>query len=188
MIITISGDAGAGKSTVAGIIAGKLRFRKYSVGDFMREIARNRKTTLLRIGKLAEKDPTIDEELDDMQRELGKYEDHFVLDSRLGYHFIPRSFKVHIKVNPETGAKRIFGDRRKTEKENLTLKKTLENVKKRKKSELQRYKKYYNLNPYDKKNYDLVIDTSKLSPEKAAEKIIVAFNRPRRKRRSGKQT
>lgn len=187
MIITISGDAGAGKSTIAGIIARNLKFRKYSVGDFMREIARKRKTTLLKIGRLAENDPTIDEELDDMQRELGKYEDHFVLDSRLGYHFIPKSFRVHLKVDPETGAKRIFRDKRKTEKENLTLKKTLENVKKRKKSEIQRYKKYYNLNPYDKKNYDLVIDTSKSSPEETAEKIIVAFNRPRRKRRFGKR-
>ena len=66
MIITISGDAGAGKSTIAGIIARNLKFRKYSVGDFMREIARKRKTTLLKIGRLAENDPTIDEELDDM--------------------------------------------------------------------------------------------------------------------------
>lgn len=177
MIITISGAAGAGKSTVAEIVARKLKFRKYSVGDFMREIARKRKSTLLEISRKAETDPTIDEELDDMQRELGKYEDHLVLDSRLGYHFIPKSFKVHLKVDPETGAKRIFSDKRKSEKENLSLKKTIENVKKRKKSELERYKKYYNLDPYREKNYDLVIDTSKLPAEKTAEKIIQAFNK-----------
>ena len=186
MIITISGAAGAGKSTVAEIVARKLKFRKYSVGGFMREIARKRKSTLLEISRMAESDQTIDEELDDMQRELGKYEDHFVLDSRLGYHFIPKSFKVHLKVDPETGAKRIFKDRRKTEKENLTLKKTLENVKKRKKSELERYKKYYNLNPYKEKDYDMVIDTSKLPPEKTAEKIISAFNRLHKAGTSGK--
>jgi len=174
MIITIAGDAGSGKSSVAELVAEKLNFRHYSVGDFMREIARKRKISLLALSKLAEKDRSIDEELDDMQTELGRDEDHFVLDSRLGWHFVPKSFKVFLKVDINEGAKRIFKARRKGEKENKTLKETVENIKKRRESELQRYKQYYNLNPYDNKNYDLVIDTTKLIPGEIAEKITKA--------------
>lgn len=175
MIITISGDAGSGKSTVAELVARKLKVRHYSVGDFMRQIAKKRKMTLLQVSKLAEKDTTIDEELDDMQTELGKTEDHFVLDSRLGWHFIPKSFKVFLKVDINEAARRIFNDsKRKGEEENRTLEVTEENIRERKASELERYKKYYKINPYEEKNYNLVIDTTKASPEDTAERIVKA--------------
>jgi len=177
MIITISGDAGAGKSTVAELVAKKLKFRHYSVGDFMRILARKRKLTLLQVSELAEKDRTIDEELDDMQIELGKFEDHFVLDSRLGFHFVPKSFKVFLKVDVNEAARRIFNHKRRLEEENKTVQATLENINKRKKSELHRYEKYYNLNPYDKKNYDLVIDTTKNVAEQTADEIILAVKK-----------
>lgn len=177
MIITIAGDAGSGKSTAAKLVAEKLKFRHYSVGDLMRQIARKRKLTLLQVSKLAEKSRDIDEELDDMQEELGKFEKNFVLDSRLGWHFIPKSFKVFLKVDLKEGANRIFGDRRKGEEENRTLRETIENIKERKASELKRYKKYYGLNPYSSRHYDLVIDTTNSTPEKTANKIIAEFRK-----------
>lgn len=175
MIITIAGDAGSGKSSVAELVAEKLKFRHYSVGDFMREIARKRKISLLALSKLAEKDRSIDEELDDIQIELGKYEDHFVLDSRLGWHFVPKSFKVFLKVNEKEAAKRIFEHKRKEEEENKTVEETLQNIKDRKNSEILRYRKYYKINPYNNKNYDLIVDTTKLTPEESAEKITKAM-------------
>ena len=177
MIITIAGDAGSGKSTVAELVARKLKFRHYSIGDFMRTIAKKRNASLLQLSKMAETDETIDEELDCMQKELGRRERRFVLDSRLGWHFVPNSFKVFLKVDIKEGAKRIFNAGRKGEKENRTLRATVENIKKRKESELQRYKKNYNLNPYDKKKYDLVADTTKLTPEEIAEKIVKTLNK-----------
>lgn len=175
MIITVSGDAGAGKSTAAGLVAVKLGYRHYSVGDLMREIAGKRKLTLLEVSRLAERDRSIDTELDNMQVKLGKEKDSFVLDSRLGYHFIPKSFKVFLKVDTSEAARRIFGDKRKLERENKTLMDTVKNIRQRKKSEIQRYRKYYSLNPYDAGNYDLVLDTTKLTPEETAMKIIAAL-------------
>ncbi len=175
MIITISGDAGSGKSTVAELVARRLKFRHYSVGDFMRQIAKKRKLTLLQVSRLAEKDTSIDEELDDMQEELGRTEEHFVLDSRLGWHFIPKSFKVFLKVDAKEAARRIFSDsKRKGVEENMTIAATAENIRKRKASELKRYKEYYKVNPYEEKNYSLVIDTTELAPEETAEMIIKA--------------
>ncbi len=175
MIITISGDAGSGKSTVAELVAKKLKFRHYSVGDFMRQIAKKRKMTLLQVSRLAETDTTIDEELDDMQTGLGKTEDHFVLDSRLGWHFIPKSFKVFLKVDMKEAARRIFNDsKRKGVEENRTEQAAAENIRKRKASELKRYSEYYKINPYGEKNYDLIIDTTKASPEETADRVVKA--------------
>lgn len=187
MIITISGVPGSGKSTVAKLVAGKLGMRHYSAGDFMREAAAKRKISLLEISKLAEKDRSIDRELDDMTARIGKTDDDFVIDSRLAYHFIPNSFKVFLTVDEKEAAKRIFSDvrgkkaGRKVEKESVTLATTLAAVKKRRKSEELRYRKYYSLNPYDPGQYDLVIDTTKANPDIVVEQVLAAVKNAAKK-------
>lgn len=172
MKITISGALGSGKSTVAKLVANKLKLKHYSTGDFMREIAIQRGLTLLELSKLAEKDASIDKELDERQIRLGKEEDNFIIDARLGWHFIPHSIKIFLDVADEEAARRIFAEKRADEKYNLTLETTLKNIKRRKESEMKRYLDYYGVNYHDKKNYDLVIDTTKINAEKVAEKII----------------
>ena len=42
----------------------------------------------------------------------------------------------------------------------------------REESEKQRYKEYYDLDPNDEKNYDLVVDSSHMTPEQVIEKIM----------------
>lgn len=185
MIITISGAPGSGKSTVARIIAARLGFRHYSAGDFMRELAEKRGVSLLELGKAAEKDKSIDKELDDRTAKLGASADDFVIDSRLAYHFIPGSFKVFLTVDEMEAARRVFGDvkkklkGRKVEKESTTLSSTLAAIRKRKKSEQRRYRQYYGINPYSLKQYDLVVDTTKATPEAVAEKIVDAVKKSR---------
>ena len=171
MIITISGEAGSGKSTVGKIVAEKIGFKHYSIGDLLRELAVKKGISLLEISKLAESDRAVDDYLDNRQVELGKQK-NLVLDSRLGFHFIPKSFKVFLTASQEEAARRIFSAQRDVEKENSSLKKTIENIRKRKASESLRYSKLYNADPYDESNYDLVIDTTKLSPEEVAKKIV----------------
>ena len=46
------------------------------------------------------------------------------------------------------------------------------NIKKREESEKKRYNKYYDVNYLDKKLYNFVIDTTKLTPNQVVEKII----------------
>ncbi len=181
MIITISGMAGSGKSTVARLLARKLGFRHYSAGDFMRELARKKAISLLEISRIAEKDVSIDRELDDRTVKLAKSEDEFVMDSRLGFHFIPGSFKVFLTVDEKEAAGRIYKDvkgrkeNRQVEKESKTLASTLAGIRKRKASEIERYRKYYSINPFDEGNYDLVIDTTSSTPGDVAAKIAAAL-------------
>ena len=172
MIITISGALGSGKSTVAKILVEKFNLKHYSTGDFMREIAAKRGITLLELSKLAETDRSIDKELDNYQIQLGKDEDNFIIDARLGWHFIPNSIKIFLDVTDEEAAKRIFKEGRTDEKYNTDLNATLENIKNRRASEIKRYQDYYNLNYYDHNNYDLVVDTTEIPAEEVAEKII----------------
>lgn len=171
MIITIAGNAGSGKSTVAKELARRLRYKRYSTGDFMREMAAKRGVDILQLNVIAENDDTIDRTIDSWAKKLGKTEDQFVIDSRLAFHFIPHSFKVFLTADLPARAKRIFQDKRTTE-QHTTLTALKKFMKEREASELKRYMKLYSVDYYDVKNYDLVIDTTQKSVSKAVEMIL----------------
>ena len=172
MIITISGIAGSGKSTVAKLLAKKLNCKHYSVGDFMRQIAKERGLTLLELSKQAEKDKSIDIELDKKQIELGKKEDNFVIDARLGFHFIPNSIKVFLEVDINEAANRILKEKREHE-QYKDIQESIEKIKTRIASEDKRYREYYNVDYHNKNNYEIIIDTTKIKPEEIVEKILL---------------
>ena len=174
MIITISGEAGSGKSSAANYVAEKLDITHYSNGDFMRSMAKERGVTILELNKLSEKDKTIDEELDQRQIKLGKEKDNFIIDSRLGFHFIPNSFKVLLKADLKTRAERIFGDKR-SEEHNESLQDTMNNIENRQASEKARYRELYGIDYMDESNYDLVLDTTDMPIEGVGEAVISAM-------------
>lgn len=172
MKITISGKAGSGKSTIARLLSEKLRLKHYSIGDLMRAMAVEKGLNLLELNRLAEKDRSIDFELDSRLKELGRTKDGFVVDGRLTAFFIPNAeFRVFLDADSKVRAQRILKDRRKHEK-SKNLKQTMLSMKKREESEEKRYKKYYSINYLDKKLYNLVIDTTKLAPDRVVENII----------------
>ncbi len=172
MKITITGSLGSGKSTIAKILTNKLGVKRYSVGDFMGELAMERGMTLMELSFEAEKNPKIDRILDDKQINFGKKHDNFVLDSRLGWHFIPDSFKIFLKCDIDVAAKRVFNTNREDEKENTSLGVTKKNILRRMRSEKIRYRKYYGIDPYDENNFDLVVDTTSISPDEVIGKIM----------------
>ncbi len=173
MIITISGHPGSGKSTIAKMLAKRLGMKHFSAGDFMRAMAIERGISLDELTKIALKDRSVDDEIDRRTVELAKKEDNFVIDSRLGWKFIPGAIKILLVITPDVAAKRIFAMKRPEEKENVSLEKTKENTEKRFKAEIERYHKLYNVDYTDKKNHDFVVDTGSLSPDQILDKIIV---------------
>lgn len=172
MIITISGKAGSGKSTVARELAKQLKLKHYSIGDLMRQMAKERDISLLELGKAAEKDKSIDKELDERQIRLGREEDNFVIDGRLTAHFIPNAnVKVFLECEDRVRAERILKDERKDEK-SKDITEVISKIKKRESSERKRYKQYYGIDYYDEEMYNLVIDTTKLSVKGVVGRII----------------
>ena len=171
MIIALSGKAGSGKSTVAKELAKKLNLKHYSIGDLMREIAKDRNISLNKLSKLAEKDESIDLELDKKQIDL-RDETDFIIDGRLTAYFIPNAnVKVFLDCEDKVRADRILKDERKDEG-SKDLKEVIEKNKAREQSERKRYKQYYDVDFYDEGLYDLVIDTAHLSVEEVINKIM----------------
>jgi CMP/dCMP kinase len=170
MKITISGIVGSGKSTIAKLLAKKLGYKYYSVGGFMRDIAIERNLHLSELSKIAEKDKTIDYELDERQKKLNKTADNFVMDSRLGFYFISRSYKIFLTVDLDAAAKRIFNAARGEEKYD-SLEECRNYLEKRINSEKLRYKQYYNVDFPTISDFDLVIDTTSKTPEEILEEI-----------------
>ncbi|MEM4282684.1 MAG: cytidylate kinase family protein [Candidatus Woesearchaeota archaeon] len=170
--IVISGTPGSGKSTLAKALAKRLGLKRFSAGDFARQLAAERGLTILKLNKLAEEDPQIDMEIDKRTIELGKKERSFVMDSRIAWNFIPQSVKIFLKADPNIAAKRIFKDLRPVEQENTSIEKVQKNIKKRTASERARYKKLYSIDFTDESNYDLVIDTSHLSPAQVLKRVM----------------
>lgn len=182
MIITISGKPGSGKSTVAKIIAKKLKLKHYSMGDLQRKFAKEKGLTIEELGKLEAKDSKIDKEIDAYQTELSKKEDNFIIDGRLSFHFIPNSIKIFLECSAKEGARRIYGDtktnkRDSSERKTESLEETKKIMLKREKDNQKRFIKYYNVDFLDLKNYDLVVDTTKRDIEQVVEKIISFIKR-----------
>lgn len=172
MIITISGKAGSGKSTVARLLSERLKLKHYSIGDLMRAMANEKGLSLLELNQQAEKDKSIDFELDDKLKELGKTKDNLVVDGRLTAFFIPHAdVRIFLDADDKVRAERIMNDKREHEK-SKSLKGTISNIKRREESEKKRYQKYYGVNYLDGKLYNYAIDTTDMTPNKVVGKII----------------
>lgn len=171
MIITISGKPGSGKSTITNKLAKKLKLKKYSVGDFIRELAKKQNKTLLQFNKENESDIKIDKLVDDWQKKIGKTEDNFIINGRLSYYFIHNSIKVFLDVSEEEGSRRIMLDNRK-EEIMKDKKQAIKLWKQRMSSDKKRYKKFYNLNPFKKSQYDLIVDTTNLTRSQVVKKVL----------------
>lgn len=175
----ISGTPGSGKSTVAKELARELGFKHYSAGDFMRQMAKERGVSLLELSKRAEKDKSIDKEIDRRTQKLAEEEDDFVIDSRLAFHFIPRAFKVFLKVDSDVAAQRIYKDieenKREQEREFASQEHVRKGIEKRMASEKQRYEEYYGIDFLKESHYDLVLDTEGKTIEECAQIIRAAL-------------
>jgi cytidylate kinase len=178
MIITIAGYPGSGKSSVAKLLALHMGYKRYSVGDLLGRMAVDRNMTINELMTAAETDPQIDRDADAYQTKLSEEENDFVIDSRLGFHFIPQSFKVFLAVDPKVGAERIYNEpgSRPDEPKAGSIEETQAIVAARVESERKRYEEYYGLANYtDRSHFDLVVDSTHLSIQQVVEKITDAI-------------
>jgi len=176
MIITIGGQAGSGKSSVGELLAKRLGYRYWSMGDIRREMARKRGMSLREFNKLGEREDFTDREVDEFQRELGK-KDNLVINGRTSYYFIPDSVKICLIANPDERARRVFRDRDRQNETFRDLEDAKERILERDRSDTMRYRKVYGIDVSDEKNYDYIVDTSKLTEKQVVEKIIELLKR-----------
>lgn len=181
-IITISGKPGSGKSSTADRVAEMLGYSRYSTGDVVRALVKKKKSTLAEFNEQAERDPSYDYELDEELRKM-REQNEVVIDSRLGFYWIPESFKVYLDLDPEVAIARIYRDsninalRGVTEDNTEGMDVVIDQVNTRLDNERRRFKKLYNVNPYSSANFDLIIDTSRHSPQTVALTVFDMYNK-----------
>lgn len=182
MRITITGDPGSGKGTISNLIIDyfekkKINYEYYSLGSIFRDFAKKYDMDITEfISELnkASSDSKhkfygIDKQIDKYQKNLSK-KDNIIVDSRLGFYFIYDSFKIYLKVSLKEAANRIFLAKRNDEKGDII--EIYNFVKKRKQDEVERYKKLYDVDLENMKNFDLVIDTTTLTIDEVFKKVI----------------
>ena len=171
-IISISGDLASGKGTVSYLLKEKLNYDIYRNGTYFRQLAKEKGMDVTSFGEYVEKHPEIDREIENSASEYAKLHDNFIIDARLGWYAVSESFKVYLKVDIDIAAKRAFLDESRKDTENFkTIEEQKEDMIKRFNLENKRYLKLYGVDKADMSNYDLVIDTSNVSPEQVAEEI-----------------
>ena len=173
-IVTLSGDIGGGKSSVARILSASLGYPIISAGGMQREIATSMGLTTLQLNEQSAKDRSVDDRIDAYTKMLGETRDHIIVDSRLAWHFIPSAFKVFLSVDPQVGAERVFAASR-SEEQHHSLDDAVANNRSRTQLESTRFRALYGIELRDYRNYDLVVDTSYVTPQQVAATIEAAF-------------
>tara|TARA_B100001939_G_scaffold337072_1_gene340896 strand:- start:559 stop:1191 length:633 start_codon:yes stop_codon:yes gene_type:complete len=172
-IITISGKPGSGKSSTADKVAELLGYTRHSSGDMVRKILAKKHMSLEEYNSKAETDHDLDAKVDEQLRELRDGKD-IIVDSRLGFYWIPESFKVYLDLDLDIATARIFKDtvsnsmRSAVGTSSGSLNDVSRQVKQRMLNEQRRFKKMYGVDPYSINNFDLVIDTSRQNPQSVA--------------------
>jgi cytidylate kinase len=181
-IITISGKPGSGKSSTADIVAELLGYTRHSSGDMVRQILAKSGLSLQEYNNRAKNDRALDEAVDEELRALRNKKD-IVIDSRLGFYWIPESFKVYLDLDIEVATVRIYKDavtnaNRKQSGEGVaSLSDVTKQVRFRMEEERQRFRATYHVDPYDLAHFDLIIDTSRHAPQTVALTIYDTYRR-----------
>ena len=171
-IITISGDLGSGKSLLTKYLVEKLGYSTFSAGMAFRAVAEERGVSVYELNKISETDKSIDVALDAKVAEIGKTSDNIVIDSRVGWHFIPQSFKIKLVVSSTVAAKRVMADSERYRENYKSIEECAATLKSRRQSEVRRFREFYHADIKDDNNFDLVINTNDKTPEQVREEVL----------------
>lgn len=170
--ITITGDLGSGKSSVAKVLCQLLDFEYYSTGKIQRELGLEKGMNTLELNYYSENNEEIDTLIDNKLIELNSSKYRHVFDSRMAWHFIKKSFKIYLTVHPLIAAKRVIEDFARTGEPNAnTIEEKANNLIERRSVEDRRFKYKYGVDCSNLNNYDVIIDTSKTSINEIAKKL-----------------
>jgi len=158
--VTISGELGSGKSSVARRLAQLYAMRFVSTGDIQRSMARSLNLSTLETNWLAERDDMIDSQVDQVTKDLGASAEPIVFDSRMAWRMVPKALKVHLIVDPAVAAVRLHSTRTSATEQYESATHARDLAEERYQSERRRFLSTYGVDVFRLRNYDLVVDTS----------------------------
>ncbi len=186
MIITISGNHGSGKSTVAKILASQLSYERIYAGGIFRSMSKDIKHNPKNLpfeewyASLAE-NPKLDLEVDQMIAEAAREKDNLILEGKVAFMASSHGKKkldIFIAVDKKEGARRIFEQKIKNSSERgeekiyYHIDQAIKEIEERLKVEKERYISLYGIDITDMNNYQFFIDSTNLTPEQVFERIL----------------
>ena len=181
MHITITGKLGSGKSTVAKKLVELYGFEIFSTGAILRAAAAERGMDVLELNRelsaKLDSDRSMDDLIDNTTIRVAaeRKGDKLIFDSRMAWHFVPDSFKVFVTVDPRVAAERVMKDPRPGEPAEDIDELCAELVE-RSKVEQSRFMQLYGVDYYDYNNFNLVVDSSRRTPDEIVSLIWEGFN------------
>ena len=173
--ITIAGDLGSGKSTVANHLISNINYRIESAGLIFRRLAEQHGMTAKEFNQFIESNPKYDNMVDDTIKEMGEKEENIIFDSRLAWYFVPKSFKIYMYVDVDTATERIFNDKGRVSESYSDMATAKKEIIERRESDVLRYKTFYNIDINNYSNYDFIIDTSHATKDEVNEAVLSNF-------------
>lgn len=180
--IIIAGKPAAGKTTVAKIIADRLRIRVIGGGDILKEMAAERGYGVsgegwwdteegMKFLKEREGNPNFDNEAD--KRLVKKIDEgNIVVTSWTAAWISKKGFKVWLEGSEKTRAQRM------EKRDNMSFEESLNVLKIRDRENLSLYKKIYKIDIWsDKTPFDLIVDTNAKAPDQIADIILREFEK-----------
>ena len=165
MRIAISGKSGCGNTTVCNILSKKLSIPL--VNYTFRQMAEEKGMNFWDFCALAEKDDSIDIELDKKMVDMAMSYPDSILGSRLAiWNLKNADVKVYLLASDDERARRITG------REGGDFSEQLKKTKQRDINDSARYKRIYGIDNNDTSLADLVIDTEGKTPDEIANLII----------------
>jgi len=172
MRIAISGLTGVGKTTVAEIVAKKLKVAHITFS--MKFMAEKMNISLIELQELAKKDHNIDKKFDEIQLKEMEDKKNFVISTWLG----PWLAKPEISIWLTTENSQRFA--RVSKRENVSFEEAKKYVLKKDEQNMERYMNIYNIDITDHSMFDLELDTTDLTPEQVADIIIKEYKNKKR--------
>jgi cytidylate kinase len=151
MMVSIGGYPGSGTTTLSKKIKEAFGMPHVYAGQIFREMAAEKGVTLAEFSLMAEKDESIDGEVDRKQKEMAQ--DNTVVEGRMTAFIVDADLKIWLSAPLEVRVERV------AKRENILYEESMDRIMKREASERKRYKKYYNTSIDDLSVYDLVINT-----------------------------
>lgn len=176
MLMSITGKLGSGKSTVCNILKDKYGFEIFSTGTINREYARSIGVTTLELNKMLKEDPSLDRKIDATVTRVSieRKDEQLIFDSRMAWHFAQNTFKIFLTIDPMEAAIRVMKNQRGEEEKYSDVNEACEKLVERSQVERERFIQIYGEDYHDHNNFDVVIDTTKRTPDEVVD-LIMAF-------------
>lgn len=171
LTVTVGGLPGTGTTTLCRLLEDRLQLPYTYAGALFREEAKARGLDLAAFGALSQKDPSIDERLDDRQVHMLR-KGGLILEGRLSGWLAQRyklpAVKVWVHCDESERMRRIV------DRDGGTLKEQADATWAREQSEADRYRRYYGVDLKDTSFYDLILDSTHMLPDQLADEVVKA--------------